>query len=259
MKRWFPYGVGSDTARLRVYCFPYAGGAASVFRGWCEALGPDVSVVPIQLPGRETRLHEQPLRTVDEIVEHFERACGEHITQRPFAFLGHSFGARIAYECAMRLQRAGRLPDLLIVAGCNPVHLFDRSPRLSTLEDSRLIEDLARLKGTPAAVLQDQELLRIVLPYLRADYCASEAYEYRPRGRLQARLVALGGAEDPEVSRAELEQWKHHAKEFSCRILPGDHFFLFRNDREVRDALWSACTPTVSRCSPARPERGTVA
>lgn len=40
------------TARLRLFCFHHAGGAASAFAGWQEALGPDVSVVPVQLPGR---------------------------------------------------------------------------------------------------------------------------------------------------------------------------------------------------------------
>src|SRR3954464_3266849 len=42
----------NDQARLRLFCFPYAGGRASVFRSWLDALPADIELCCIQLPGR---------------------------------------------------------------------------------------------------------------------------------------------------------------------------------------------------------------
>ena len=41
---------------LRLICFPYAGGGASIYRSWAEEISGDIEVCAIQLPGREEPL-----------------------------------------------------------------------------------------------------------------------------------------------------------------------------------------------------------
>ncbi|MGB9120037.1 MAG: thioesterase domain-containing protein, partial [Candidatus Angelobacter sp.] len=48
-------------ARLRLFCFPYAGGSEAIFRTWQQNLPETIEVLPIQLPGRGARLKEPAL------------------------------------------------------------------------------------------------------------------------------------------------------------------------------------------------------
>ena len=47
--------------RLSLVCFPPAGAGASVFHGWEKVLPADVQLLPVELPGRGTRLRELAL------------------------------------------------------------------------------------------------------------------------------------------------------------------------------------------------------
>ena len=57
---WLRYWRPRPTTRLRLFCFPYAGGGASVFRNWLPYAAGEVEICPVQLPGREERLVEVP-------------------------------------------------------------------------------------------------------------------------------------------------------------------------------------------------------
>jgi surfactin synthase thioesterase subunit len=91
-------------ARLRLFCFPYAGGGASLYRGWSKALPLEVEVCSIQLPGREDRLREAPITSISLLVQALSYAIRPYL-DRPFAFWGHSMGALIAFELARQLRR----------------------------------------------------------------------------------------------------------------------------------------------------------
>src|SRR5690242_16395324 len=56
-------------AHLRLFCFSYAGGGASVFRSWGEALPSEVEVCAIQLPGREYRIGEPAYKRLVPLVQ----------------------------------------------------------------------------------------------------------------------------------------------------------------------------------------------
>lgn len=45
---------------MRLFCFPYAGGAASVYAPWLDRFESSVELVFIQLPGRANRFSEPP-------------------------------------------------------------------------------------------------------------------------------------------------------------------------------------------------------
>ena len=66
---WLAYRRPQTEPRMRLFCFPYAGGGASAYRGWERELPADVEVCLVQLPGRETRLREPPFRRVEPLVE----------------------------------------------------------------------------------------------------------------------------------------------------------------------------------------------
>lgn len=233
-KSWFGAFKPNPKAQLRLFCFPYAGGGASIYRTWGQQLPPLVEMRPVQLPGRENRMSEPPFTRVEPLVEAVAEALLPCL-DRPFAFFGYSMGALVAFELARKLRAAVDLEPLqLFVAGRIAPHLVRREPPNYNLPDPELIEELRRLDGTPEEALEHPELMQLMLPLLRADFELVQTYTYADAAPLSCPVTAFGGAQDTEVSREELAGWAEHTTgAFSLRMFEGGHFFLHDAQEEI--------------------------
>lgn len=220
-------------ARLRLVCFSYAGRGASVFARWGSEMPPSVEVSAAQYPGREDRLSDPPARRVGELVDALLPSIIERL-DRPFAFFGHSLGSIIAFE-TMRALRERGLPL--------PLHLFvsaRHAPQVATepatathrLPDAEFINAVQqRFVGVPRAILDEPELMRLLLPALRADCEMLETYAYRDGPPFAIPITAFGGLRDMAVTREGLEAWAGQTtSSFRLHMIDGDHFFV--NDRQ---------------------------
>ncbi|MBN1889798.1 MAG: thioesterase [Thermoflexales bacterium] len=214
-------------ARLRLFCFPYAGGGASVFYAWIKSLPQDIEVCPIQLPGRQGRSEVPPFTQMGPLVEALAQGIEPYLN-KPFAFFGHSLGAKISFELARHLRAQGAArPVCQFFSGSNAPHIASPDPPLHELPDAELVEKLRRFKGTPEELLQDEELLQVFLPLLRADIALHETYRYVPGEPFDYPISVFGGLQDDEISRDNLAAWHIHTRgTFTLRMFPGDHFFL---------------------------------
>ena len=211
----------------RLFCFPNAGAGASSFRGWTSSLPDAVELVPVQLPGRESRFAEPPFTSLEPLVDTLAHVLRPWLDQ-PFAFFGHSMGALIAFELTRRLRQDGQpLPSQLFVSGHRAPHLPHLGPRFHRQPDDVLLREMRRLGGTRQEVLQDADLMRIVLPTLRADWTLWETYHYLADSALAVPITVFGGADDTEASYFELRAWQQQTcAAFRLRVFPGDHFYL---------------------------------
>ena len=236
--RWLAYRERNPRARLRMFCFPYAGGGASAYRGWAGALPADVEVCPVQLPGRESRLREAPFTRLEPLVTATADALVPHF-DLPFVFFGHSMGGLIAFELTRELRRRGAPEPLhLFASGRRAPQVPDRDEPIHDLPEEQFVERLRELNGTPEEVLQHAELMRLLTPLLRADFSVNETYEFRPGEPLEAGISAFGGLGDAEVTKEDLEAWREHTRgRFRLRMMPGDHFFLHSARELVTDAV----------------------
>lgn len=232
-KSWFARPRVNDAASVRLFCFPYAGGGATLFRTWPGDLPPFVEVFAAQLPGRGPRLSEPSFTRLTTMVEALAEAITPHL-DRPFAFFGHSMGAMISFELA-RLLRSERRPQPahLFVSGRRAPQWPEDSRRTYDLPEPEFVEELRRLSGTPREVLEHPELMQLMIPLLRADFAVCQTYEYVPGPPLGCPLTVFGGLED-ETTREQLEPWREQTTSaFELRMLPGNHFFINEAQRQV--------------------------
>lgn len=226
-------------ATLRLFCFPYAGGSALIYRQWADYLPPQVGVCPVQLPGRGHRLREVPLSRMTPLVAIVAQEI-RPLLNSPFAFFGHSMGATIAFEIARLLRRdGGPQPSHLFVSGRSAPQLPQTDLPTYNLPEPELIEDLRRLNGTPPEVFNEPDMLKMMLPMIRADFEVIQTYTYVEEPALDCPITVYGGLQDQEVKRESLDAWSAQTTApCGVRLFPGDHFFI----NETRELLLQTLT-----------------
>jgi medium-chain acyl-[acyl-carrier-protein] hydrolase len=225
--KWLKRFRESPGATMRLFCFPYAGAGASVFRKWPDGLPRNIELWALQLPGRENRFAEPASDLIGPIVEQVADAVSD-LLERPFALFGHSMGALIAFELVRHLRRSGNtLPAGLLVSGQRAPQIKETSPRRCDLPEKEFLEMLGNMNGTPRDVLGNPELMEMLIPVLRADFAVCQKYVYATEPPLPCPIVAFAGRQDGEVGPDMVQLWQEQTSaDFKFRIFPGDHFYF---------------------------------
>lgn len=252
--RWLVRPQPKPHARLRLFCFPYAGSGASSFRGWAQQLPVDVELCIVQLPGRENRLRDQLFTEMDRLLPALEEALTLHLST-PFACFGYSLGSLISFEWVRYLRRQGHpLPLHLLVGGRRAPHLPASHPPISHLPEAEFVAGLRRFEGIPEMVLQSEELMQLFLPTLRADFRIHEEYLHTDEPPLPCPIAVFGGLADGETTPESLDAWRLHTMgEFSVQMFPGGHFFLHPEQSALLLAVNRLLAPHLAHLPGAPP------
>lgn len=242
--KWFSGKRAHPAPRLRLFCFPYGGGGASIYRQWQLFLPDDVELCLVNLPGREARFSEAPFCQVGPMAAALAGAI-EPLLDRPAVFFGHCMGALAAFELARELRRNGqRQPTRLLVSGRTAPQIAHAGPFLHALGDADLTLQLRAMGGTPEALLGNAGLMRALAPMLRADFSVTENYVYGDEAPLPCPIDAFGGAEDAFVTAAQLDAWRvQTTAQCSSQIFPGGHFFLNAERERLLAAVVAKLAP----------------
>lgn len=231
---WIDYARPNSGAVLRLFCFPHAGGGAGGYRDWVVGLAPEIEVLPVQLPGRETRFFERPYTTIEPLVAALSEALRPYL-DKPFTFFGHSLGALIAFELTRKLRDVGFAPVHLFVSGYGAPHLARKLPPMHHLTEAQFVDMLQELNTMPTAVLENEELLALLLPLLRADFAIYEQYRFQEADPLNCPITVLGGKADTLVPPEMMRPWTRHTTQpGEVHLFAGGHFYL----PEEQTAVW---------------------
>ncbi|SEE11239.1 Surfactin synthase thioesterase subunit [Streptomyces misionensis] len=220
-------------ARVRLVCLPHAGGSASFYFPVSRSTPDDIEVLCVQYPGRQDRRDEPLLDSVPALAD---RVCEALLpwTDRPLALFGHSMGASLAYEIARRLERERGITLAALFASGRRAPSVHREETVHLRDDDGLVAEMRGLSGTDPQLLGDEEVLRMILPAIRADYRAAETYAWVPGPPLSCPVTCLVGDDDPKVTVPEAAAWSEHTEgPFTLEVFPGGHFFLARHQPEI--------------------------
>lgn len=247
--RWFRVYRPVPAAGVRLICLPHAGGAASFYRNWSSCFSSSVEVVAVQPPGREERIGEPMLATMDSLVEALADSM-PHVADRPYLLFGHSMGAAVAHELCLALRRRGRrLPVHLVVSG-REAPSRHRGGSLHRGGDAQLRDELKRLNGTAAELMDSPDWCAMALPIIRNDYRLIETYRPHAAAPLDIPITAVAGEQDGELLPGDAEAWAEQTRAaFNLHRFPGDHFYLTAQRAGVVQVL-QRLLDTVVSCAP---------
>ncbi|HET8659299.1 MAG TPA: alpha/beta fold hydrolase [Micromonosporaceae bacterium] len=239
--------AGSDTwirryhpapdSTVRLVCFPHAGGSATFYLPVSAKMPPAIEVCAVQYPGRQDRRAEPGIESIPALADAIFDTV-RPLSDRPLAFFGHSMGAIVAYEVALRMERYGMAPLVRLFASGRRAPSRYRPETVHQQGDQGIIAELRELSGTNANMLGDPEMLEMILPAIRADYRAIETYRHVSDQPVSCPVTALVGDSDPRVTLDEAKAWEGHTTgPFDLRVFPGAHFYLIEQGQAVIQVL----------------------
>jgi len=220
--------------RTRAAARPSSGHGRKQWPSW-------VTPYPIELPGREHRLSDPAFRHVAPLVAALLHDLAPYV-HRPFVFYGHSMGALIAFELARSLQATTAFNQAIFSFPPASPPSSLRRPPIHTLPDAAFIREMRRINGTPAEVLDCNELMDLMLPTLRADFTfARPTFTGRvrrsgARQRLRRRRRLIGASGRP-IGLAGT-----HTGSFAVRFMAGGHFFPHQEGDALLNAMFVRST-----------------
>lgn len=234
---WFYIQKPNPAAKMRLFCFPYAGGGASVFKDWHQSLNTEFEIIAIRLPGRESRFNEEPINSLSLLVDFLYHNILS-LMDKPFIFFGHSNGALVCFELSRLLQRKKKpMPDRIILSAKCPPHISRDVKNISQLPDAEFLTELHNMSGTPIEILQNHELMELLIPMLRADFSLSENFHYENDITLKCSATLFYGQQD-KITIEQIMAWQDlFLKPVQVIAFSGGHFFIDEQRPQVLNKI----------------------
>ena len=240
--KWFLMPGTDSQTKLRLICFPFAGGSASFYYAWAKKMPKHVELICIELPGRGARFHEPLIYHIDSLIPFLVEALKTVLDGHPFIAFGHSLGALIGFESLRQLESQGYKARAFIASGRRPPCAPKTERSLHEMTDEELILELERYNGTPAEVLADPEMQALVLPIVKADSHMNETYTCQPSFKLNCPIHAFSGTTDPVASPHHIKRWHEHTTApFNYDVIEGGHFFIKEQEEIFLSHLTKIC------------------
>ena len=226
-------------AVARVFLLPYAGAGAGLYRAW-PTVWAGVELLPVELPGRETRLGEPVAATFQELAGAMIDALDPFLDV-PFTFFGHCWSALAAYEATTQLERRGRRTPTRLVVSSQVAPQDGPTGRMLGMDDAEMAAEIeTTIRALGGTVVP--ELVSLYAEVLRADVDTSRRYVVPEPVRLSCPITAVGWTDDTEVRPEQMTGWP------VCGVtepvlLPGRHHSFIEAPPELLHVV----------CAPPRP------
>lgn len=228
--------------KVKLFCFPYAGGSATVYERWRGYLNPSIKLCPVELSGRGTRFNEPLYKNMNELIEDIYEYIEDELDDSLYSFWGHSMGGLISYELAHKaISNSKNVPERLFISGRVAPSVKREKNFLYKLPDEEFKKELMKLDGISKELYESKELCDIFIPILRSDFKITETFEENHRAnKLNCDISVFYGQED-DMAFEEVAEWKKYTNR-QCNIhkFKGGHFFINEHIREISNIINSS-------------------
>lgn len=228
--------------KIKLFCFPYAGGSATVYHRWRMFAGSAVELVPVELAGRGRRIREPFYQNLSEAVEDVHSRIASQ-TDEPYAFYGHSMGGAIALELCRKIALSQQKePIHLFVSGRCPPSSEKTMKPLHSLPFHEFKKEVLSMGGTENGFFENEELLDLFLPILRNDFKLIDQYDngaHEQRDfKTSCDITAFAGREDDMATGFDMRGWSEHTRgRAEIYEYGGGHFFIHDHAPEIMEIV----------------------
>jgi surfactin synthase thioesterase subunit len=237
--------TGQKPAAPRLYIFPHAGGSPDFYVPFSRAFSTEMKRIAVQYPGRRDRRDLPPVISIPTLADQicnmltpFDESTG-HI-----ALFGHSMGALVAFEVALRLRSAGNPIAALFVSACAaPGRLGQKY--FDERSDDDFFELAADLTGSNPEFFKDEKFVAAILPTVQSYRSIAD---YNPTGAtISCPIYAFTGADDILATYDDVLPWSNRTtSEFAVRVFPGGHFYITEHVLDVAKEVETRFTHCLS-------------
>ncbi|MFI6151647.1 alpha/beta fold hydrolase [Kitasatospora sp. NPDC051170] len=225
-----------------LFCVHPAGGEITGFRELAAHLGTDRPVYGLHALGAaddaDTSVEALATRHLERI-----RAVQPH---GPYALLGWSMGAAIAFEMAGRLREQGESVELLaLLDGYLGADLPEYRPLAQDKELQGFVQRAFGLTAAQASGAEAVEDPQLLARLTRFESHTRALLRYRPARPVERASLVFAAAGDPAYQRQAADSWQEFTEApVEPLRTPGDHFSMF-TEPHVRElaALVTAALP----------------
>lgn len=212
-----------------IFCIPYAGGSANIYRKMQLYMTPSVSIVPIELAGRGARIKEPFYNTFQEAVNDvtnyiLKRCCNTD----SISILGYSMGSLIAYEATLQLEKKIKI-DKLIVSSNDAPSFTVQLPEIYQYSDEDLFSVLQELGNAEQSIFNNKRFWNIYSSVIKADFRLLYQYRLIPRyEKVNTDITVFVGNEDKCYKN--IREWANNTNgECIVMVREGGHFSMLEN------------------------------
>ena len=221
---------------INLLCFTFAGGNKYSFRPLFEKAPSFLNVITIEYPGRGSRIKEQLISDILELVDDLYNQVKPIVDKGKYAFYGHSLGGLVAYLMTLKLlENKHKLPKHLFITGTFGPSALERKKRHLLPKDD-FIKEIKDLGGMPDEILQSEDLLNFLEPILRNDFKNGEAYIYKSHVPLNVPITVVTGTEE-DMEYEDILLWKKESNFVNFMQMPGGHFFILQHIEEILEII----------------------
>jgi surfactin synthase thioesterase subunit len=224
-----------------LFFLPHAGGSAKSYVSFKRFLPKELTVVPMELSGRFTRMQDPLIDNVPDCVselieQHKELLSGD------YALFGHSMGTVLVTELVRQAKEKGlALPKHIFLSGKNPpdegMHCFET---ILTASDDEIVEYFSNNSLSSAApVMPDNSMTKILNRILCTDVRMAERYKATPEDvTFDCDITVFYGESDPLLLDLDMSTWSRFTKG-KCEVhsFEGDHFYYTGCKEAVCDII----------------------
>ncbi|MEV7780725.1 thioesterase domain-containing protein [Kitasatospora sp. NPDC088351] len=240
--KWF-LREPSPVAPARLFCLPYSGCGASMYRHWPSTVD-GVEICPVQLPGRENRMREPAYSTYEAMADDLGEALRPYL-DRPYALFGHCGSALAAYETAVRLVQRGCPAPARVFVSAEVAPQDGPYGRFLDLTDDELAAELRQLVAELGGTLEPS-LLELYLGVLRNDVDMNKRYHVAEPVRLPCPVTAIGWTGDTGIPPSLMAGWSA-CGQTAFELLDGGHYRFIEAPGELLALLVADLASAGSR------------
>ena len=243
-KLFFHPSYIEGVSERRIFLFAHAGAGASFYMRWKKFFDRKTAVYPIQLPGHENRSSEALEKDFYKLTDRIADIISDY-TDMPYAFFGHSLGASVCFDTAVKLQKKGmNMPQSIFLSANRPPVIKPDYSFIYSIDDDEFCSILCKNGAFHGDMLSDKEFRAAFLPVIRADFELYASYDAsQERYSVDSDIYALCGDNDPFASKEHMLLWKGYTKgSFSLVQYSGAHFYINDNIKDICGRISSSIT-----------------